>query len=110
MFLKRSMSAQLVAALGALLIVGGGALTTIQTVMFETFFEEESSHILEEKTMLLTAQMAGGVKWGKVASIEKTYEMFATPESNAGLSDVLVTGADLAEIVRREGGTSSVVG
>lgn len=95
MFLKKSMSAQLLTALGVLLIVGFGALSAIQMVMFRAFFLEDARHGYEQESLLLTTQMSGGVKWGKVASIEKTYEAFAEPGAGSNLSGVLVTDAEL---------------
>ena len=88
--LARSLSTKLLVALSVLLIGGFSAIVFGQSAMFRGFFAEQYAASLESKTTLLTAQMAGGVKWGKAQAIEKTYAAMTDPAAESGLAGVYV--------------------
>lgn len=96
--LKRSISLRITSAIVMLLIAGMVVLLLAQNHFSRSALSSEFSKNYEEKTLLLSAQMLGGIKWKKEDSINKVYEGQRNPEKKSNLSDVLVLNADNAPL------------
>ena len=92
--LKKSISLRITSIMMLLFIVGMGVVLLVQSHLSHSFFSQDFSRNYQEKTLLLAAQMAGGIKWKKAASIDEVYEKQTQPDANSNLANVLVTDAE----------------
>lgn len=93
--LKKSIAMRIVSAIALFVVVGMVALIFAQAHLTSNFFASDFAKNYEEKTLLLSSQMYGGVKWKKRASIEAVYASQILPDSGSNLSNVLVTDTSL---------------
>lgn len=91
---QNSLSLRITSKFMLLLIGGMAVLLFVQSHLSQSFFSNEFAKVYEEKTLLLTTQMDGGIKWKKADKINKIYELQTDPLENSNLASVLVTDAD----------------
>lgn len=91
---QNSLSLRITSKFMLLLIGGMAVLLYVQSHLSQSFFSNEFAKVYEEKTLLLTTQMDGGIKWKKADKIDKIYKTQIDPLANSNLASVLVTDAD----------------
>lgn len=97
---KKSVSIRVVSAITFLLMLGMAVLVFLQSSRTSSFFTDEFQKTHQAKTIILGAQMYGGIKWKKQQSIDDVFSDLANPETDSKLSDVLVTDSDFAPITQ----------
>lgn len=87
--LKKSISLRMTVIITVMLYASMTVLVLYQNNLSENFILGDTKANFEEKSLLLSAQMAGGIKWKKTTSIRKAYKHLTTEESASNLSNVL---------------------
>ncbi|WP_282609282.1 methyl-accepting chemotaxis protein [Pelagibius sp. Alg239-R121] len=95
---QKSISLRIASTITLLLIVGMAGLLLVQSHLSHSFFSGEFSKNYQDKTLLLSAQMEGGIKWKKSAKIDAVYSEQTNPEENSHLANVLVTDSEQTEL------------
>ncbi len=102
MALLTSLSVRVIGVVTILLGVGLAVLLSVQSKISEEFFLDEFAAANRERTLLLAAQMAGGIKWKKPESVERVYATLIEPDSGSNLDAVLITTADFTPLTAFE--------
>lgn len=91
---QKSLSIRITSRFILLLIGGMAVLLFVQSHLSQSFFSSELTKFYEKETLLLAAQMDGGIKWKKADKIDKVYRSQTLPEEDSNLSDALITDAE----------------
>ena len=91
---QKSLSIRITSRFMLLLIGGMAVLLFVQSHLSQSFFSSELTKFYEKETLLLAAQMDGGIKWKKADKIDKVYRAQTLPEENSNLSDALITDSE----------------
>lgn len=92
--LGKSISLKVIASVVFVLLLGMAALFQIEGHLTKSFFTRSFLQEYSDKTLLLSSQMEGGIKWKKSQSIEDVYKDLRAGDKQSNLSNTLVTDAD----------------
>ncbi len=96
---QQSLNVKLIAITLSILVLGMAALLMVQGRLIGDAQLASFEHAAQEKTLLLSEQMKGGVKFRRAESIEGAFARLADPQADSNLANVLVTDMEGGSLV-----------